>query len=122
MKIRIRGNTIRYRLSKSEVAKLTEKGMLEERTEFANGDLKYSIKQTENIYLSADLSQNNITLFVPKKALQEWAKTEQVGLENFMALPNGNSLFLLLEKDFKCNDAVINEDQSDYFENPKMTC
>jgi hypothetical protein len=122
MKIRIKANTVRYRLSKSEVAKLAEKGILEERTEFINGSLTYAIKQTDKTYLSADFFQNNITLFVPQKALQQWANTEQIGLENNMALPDGKSLFLLLEKDFKCNDAVVNEDQSDYFENPQLTC
>ncbi len=122
MKIRIKGNTVRYRLSKTEVTTLAENGVLEEKTEFIGGNLVYAIKQTENNDLSADFTQNTITLFVPQTALQQWANSGQVGLENNMPLPNGGTLFLLLEKDFKCIDADVKEDQSDYFENPLLTC
>ncbi len=122
MKIRIKANTVRYRLSKSEVATLTEEGKLEEKTEFTNGALLYAIRQTENDDLSADFTNNTITLYVPKTALKSWAETDQVGIDCNMLLPNDNTLYLLLEKDFKCNDADVNEDQSDYFENPHLTC
>ena len=105
MKIRIKGNTIRYRLTKTEVAALADKGVLEEKTEFINGTLQYAITQTEGAELSADFNQNTITLYVPKAALQQWADTEQVGIDGNMWLPNGSELHLLLEKDFKCTDA-----------------
>ena len=122
MKSRIRGNTVRYRLSKPEVAALAEEGKLEERTEFINGTLRYAIQKTEDNVLSAGFTQHTITLYVPQITLQQWAQTEQIGIEHHMPLPNGNTLYLLLEKDFKCIDAGISEDQSDYFENPHLTC
>ncbi len=122
MKIRIKENTLRYRLSKSEVAKLVEDGMIEERTEFINTVLIYTICETEKECLSADFIQNKITLYVPKKALQEWANTDEVGIDFRMPLINGKTLYLLLEKDFKCADMAVNEDQSDYFDNPQKTC
>src|SRR6478609_3889869 len=102
MKIRIKRNIVRYRLSKSEVTALAEQGSLEERTEFIGGTLLYAIQQTGEENLSADFSQNKITLYVPVKAIQHWAKTAQVGIDQEMLLPNGNKLYLLLEKDFKC--------------------
>ena len=122
MKIRIKGNTVRYRLSKTEVLTLAETGKLEEHTEFLHGTLIYSIRQVENDKLSADFSQNIISLQVPGTALQNWANTDQVGIEGQMSLSNGNVLYLLLEKDFKCIDSEVTEDQSDYFENPLLTC
>ena len=36
MKIRIKGNTIRYRLTKTEVADFGQQGFVEEKTEFPN--------------------------------------------------------------------------------------
>lgn len=36
MKIRIKGNSLRYRLTRSEVAKFWENGILEEHTQFAH--------------------------------------------------------------------------------------
>lgn len=122
MKIRIKGNTVRYRLSKTEVATLAEEGRLEEKTEFISGSLSYAIRQTESDFLSADFTDQTITLYVPKGALQTWASTDKVGIDSRTSLPNGNTLYLLLEKDFKCIDAPITEDQSDYFENPHFTC
>jgi len=122
MKIRIKSNTVRYRLSKTEVAALAEKGMLEERTEFISGTLVYAIRQAKAETLSADLNQNSITLHVPEKALQQWANSGQVGMDFHMPLPNGNTLYLLLEKDFKCIDMDVKEDQADYFDNPQKTC
>lgn len=122
MKIRIKGNTIRYRLTKTEVAALSESGLLEEKTEFINNTLVYAIRQTKNMDLCADFTQNVITLYIPQTILQHWAASEETGIDSCMPLPNGDSLYLLLEKDFKCIDAGVDEDQSDYFENPHLTC
>lgn len=122
MKIRIKGNTVRYRLSKPEVALLAENGLLEEKTEFISGTLVYAIKRSEGASLSADFADNSVVLYVPHSALQIWTHTEQIGIDSYILLPNGNTLYLLLEKDFKCTDADVKEDQSDYFENPHITC
>ncbi len=122
MKIRIKGNTVRYRLTKSEVIELAETGKLEERTEFLSSAIIYAIQQTDTEHFTADFVQNHIILKVPQILLQQWAATNQVGIEHHMPLPNGNSLYLLVEKDFKCIDADVSEDQSDYFENPQLTC
>ena len=122
MKIRIKGNTVRYRLSKTEVTILAEEGRLEEKTEFISGSLQYAIRQTKSDSLSADFANQTITLYVPEIALQSWAATDQIGIDCHQPLPNGNALYLLLEKDFKCIDAPVTEDQSDYFENPHFTC
>jgi hypothetical protein len=122
MKIRIRGNTVRYRLSKSEVTTLAQTGRIEEQTRFGTQTLVYAIVQTDAPELSADLIDYTITLHVPKEQLQSWAATDQVGLEHRMPLEAEGSLYLLLEKDFKCIDADVSEDQSDFFENPHLTC
>ncbi len=122
MKIRIKGNTVRYRLSRLEVTTLAGTGRLEEKTEFLSDTLVYAVEASGKPDLSADFSHSVITLLVPTAELQRWARTEQVGLESNVLLPNGNNLHLLLEKDFKCIDAAVKEDQSDYFENPLLTC
>lgn len=122
MKIRIKGNSVRYRLTKSEVAMLAESGKLEDKTEFISGTMIYAIEQTDDAQLSADFNQHQLTLYIPGAMIRSWAETEQVGIARHMPLANGNSLHLLLEKDFKCIDADVSEDQSDYFENPQTTC
>lgn len=122
MKIRIKGNTVRYRLTKSDIATLVDTGNLEDKTEFIGSTLVYSIKTDVDESLSADFLNNTITLKVPSVLLSNWADTSQVSLENNMPLANGSQLYLLLEKDFKCIDGDVSEDQSDFFENPNLNC
>ncbi len=122
MKIRIRGNAVRFRLSKSEVAAFAEGGFVEEKTEFGNSIFKYAVLSTDSKTMSADFINGSIMLYVPKHLLEMWASTNQVSIVYDYPVSNGKFLFLLLEKDFKCIDAIATEDQSDYFENPAKSC
>lgn len=122
MKIRIRGNSVRVRLSKPEVALFVKEGYVEERTEFASGTLVYAVKSSPGNTLAADFSNGNLILYVPAVMLQQWATTDLVGMDHSMLLPNGKQLYLLIEKDFKCIDAPVTEDQSDMYEHPLKAC
>ncbi|SDD98148.1 hypothetical protein SAMN04487996_10333 [Dyadobacter soli] len=120
MKIRIYRNSVRFRLSKTEVGRLEEEGYLEETTDFGPSQLSYAIRKSTGNELEARFEQNKITLEVPEKLLTGWAANNTVGFEGNMPLGEGSSLYLLIEKDFKCLDNV-EEDQSDNYDNPK-TC
>jgi hypothetical protein len=120
MKIRIHGNSIRFRLSKSEVAMLETEGYLEETTDFGLAQFGYAVQKSAINELQARFEHNEITLEVPEKLIAGWASNNTVGFEGNMPLSDGNSLFMLIEKDFKCLDNV-DEDQSDNYDNPK-TC
>jgi len=123
MKIRIKGNSVRVRLTRSEVDHLGKEGYLEEVTEFVDTEFKYALQGRENITgLEAGFVNGVMTMYVPAHIPAEWAANEQVGYSNNVELPNGGQLFLLLEKDFKCVDADVTEDQSDNFENPLLSC
>ena len=123
MKIRIKGNSLRIRLSRSEVDQFAETGYLEETTEFGNNAFIYALQSREGIpALEADYEEGKMTMYVPAPIPAVWAKNETVGYENNMDIGDGRHLFLLLEKDFKCIDAPAHEDQSDNFENPHKVC
>jgi hypothetical protein len=122
MKVRLKGNAVRMRLSRSEVELFAKKGYVEERTEFANSTLIYSVKTIDAETLSADYTSGNLTLFVPVNMLNKWAFTNLVALHHNMPVNKEKFLFILLEKDFKCIDSEVTEDQSDYFENPLKAC
>jgi hypothetical protein len=122
MKIRIKGNSLRYRLTKSEVSTLAEQGIIQEKTEFPGNTLTYAIEASTWDEVTADFKQSTITLYVPQNILKQWADTDQVSIESNMLLQDGSAFFLLLEKDFKCIDVDANEDQSDFFENPHLAC
>lgn len=122
MKIRIKGNSLRIRLSKSEVAMFASEGTVEERTDFVSNSLVYAVKSTKAETMSASFINGLVTMFVPENLLHDWAATNLVSLEYNMPINKNQHLYLLLEKDFQCIDAAETEDQSDYFENPLKSC
>jgi len=120
MKIRIKGNSIRYRLTKSEVETFCKTGRFEETTDFGNTKFIYALQAKEGItVLDARFEGNAITLFLEQSKSNDWFKTNQVGFSHRINRPNGTTLELLLEKDFVCMDETV-EDQSDNYPNPKM--
>ncbi len=120
MKIRIKGNSIRFRLTQSDVAELCKQGFYEESTVFDKATFAYGIHMEENVEeISAEFKANTITLNVPKKMVADWDTNDKVGFENSLSLKNGNTLQLLLEKDFTCLENRA-EDESDNYPNPKM--
>jgi len=122
MKIRIKGNSIRIRLTRTEVARFGEAGLLEEKTEFGHSEFKYVLKNVPGPgELSAEFTSGTMIVIVPEHITREWVSTDIIGFEHNMDLGNGKQLFLLIEKDFKCLDKT-SEDQSDNFEHPGTKC
>ncbi|MDC8106989.1 DUF7009 family protein [Chryseobacterium sp. PTM-20240506] len=116
MKIRIKDNSLRFRLTQSEVAKLGEDGMISSFTEFVDRPFIYSIERTEDVDLSAAFIENRIVLKMPATMITEWISTDRVGFEG-----QTGKIKLLIEKDFVCIDNTV-EDQSDNYPNPNIKC
>lgn len=126
MKLRIRGNTLRLRLSRGEVNALAERGEVREGIAFgsaASERLGYAIVALEEAEkTSARLSTGSIEVLVPRALAREWAANETVGFEADQALGAGLSLHILVEKDFACLTPRKGEDGADAFPNPNDTC
>ena len=121
MKLRIKGNSLRIRLTKTEVSKLAETGYLEEQIRFPNNQFTYALQKADAIGLSATFENNKITMLIPDSFVKSWPENDIVGLDTKMQLTVTESLYLLIEKDFICLDETT-EDQSDNYENPGKTC
>jgi hypothetical protein len=118
MKIRIKGNSVRYRLTKTEVETFCKTGYVEENTQFPDSKFTYAVKAKEGIeHLEAAFTEGSITLFVPKKESSNWVHSNRVGFQHNLFSDDDRALSLLLEKDFTCMDNTI-EDQSDNYPNP----
>ena len=117
MKIRIKGNTIRLRLTKSEVEYFGNTNYLEEQTSFINDSFKYSLRASDVVDVTASLEKNHIRVEIPFAVAKKWTSTNQVGCNGETEIGDGKKLFILIEKDFKCLDDTT-EDQSDNYENP----
>jgi hypothetical protein len=120
MKLRIKGNSLRYRLTRPEVEQFSKTGLVEERVNFGAVTLSYVLRSTETGELSASFGDNQITVYLPAGLVEEWMRTDKAGFEHRMPL-NGTqeNLYLLVEKDYTCLDNV-EEDQSDNYPNPLL--
>ncbi|MCL7986522.1 hypothetical protein M8998_01075 [Sphingobacterium sp. lm-10] len=116
MKIRIKDNSVRLRLTQSEVTDLGSKGRVSGFTEFIDQPFVYSIETSAVTTLSATFVANKIILFMPATMVHEFVTTDRVGFEGQVGLVK-----LLVEKDFACIDNTV-EDQSDNFPNPNVKC
>ncbi|MGB5820192.1 MAG: hypothetical protein WBG90_11970 [Saonia sp.] len=115
MKIRIKGNSIRYRLTRPEVEIFCKTGFFTETTVFGEGIFTYTLQANYEVNeLNACLGDNTITMYFPGAEKDNWAHNAKVGFEHSMQLNNGTALFLLVEKDFVCLDETI-EDQSNNY-------
>jgi hypothetical protein len=122
MKIRIKGNSVRIRLSKSEVKQLAETGRVDDRTQFVGGSFCYALQADAGIETLRATYQNDcMTMYVPQHFSSVWYSNDIITIDAQMPLSGDTSLYLLLEKDFKCLDHS-NEDQSDNYDNPNKTC
>lgn len=125
MKIRIKGNFVRYRLTQTEVRTLAEKGRLSETTCFGPAPQQtfvYALEAKEGIEnLQATFDGQTITLFIPTADAKSWHEDPRVGYRNEQEVAPGVMLGLLLEKDFACLDPT-HEDQSDNYPNPNAVC
>ena len=122
MKLRIKGNSLRLRLSKPEVEKLAVVKYLEERTSFGSNIFGYAV-QIENAgdELQANFNGSKITVFIPEIFIEDWAVNDVIGFDTIKQVSDAEALYILVEKDFQCLDKT-SEDQSDNYENPDKTC
>ena len=119
MKIRIRANSVRFRLTKSEVEAFCKNGYIENVTEFGKKKFTYAIRADNKVdQLNADFDGNTITMYVNQNKSSDWATNEKIGFECTVETNAKCKLSLLLEKDFVCMDETV-EDQSDNYPNPK---
>jgi hypothetical protein len=123
MKLRLRGNSLRLRLTQREVNDLVAVGSVEEKTAFGPGaSLSYAIALGEVPTVGASFDAGAIRVTVPFAEARAWATSDRVAMEGEQAAPGGESLRLLIEKDFACLTPRTGEDDRDAFPNPNPTC
>ncbi len=122
MKLRLRGNSIRFRLGQSEVTQLVKDGRVHASIQFSafpGSQLSYTVVTSPNDKeITAHLADNQIKVTVPEGLALEWANSEQVGLKHVQPIDRELSLSILIEKDFQSLEPHPGEDQSDNFKNP----
>lgn len=116
MKLRIKGNTIRFRLTQTEIDSIY-KGSLEDKTHFPGGNsLTYKIQKGDSF--KCQFKNEEVIISVTPKVIEDWANSDKVSIENSIELDDGSQLEVSLEKDFKCLTDRPKEDESDMYPNP----
>jgi hypothetical protein len=129
MKLRIRGNSLRFRTTRSEVAKLIDAGRIEETVFFAaddHGKLTYALEleqEEEQRFLALRCQPSEIAIVLPPEQARAWAEGNIVGIYHSVDLGTRGILELIVEKDFACLDGA-DADNVDTFPNPNVgaTC
>ena len=121
MKLRIKGDSLRIRVTQGELDDLTTQGRVEESIHFAPGRaLAYRLSvDPKASQLTAHFDRDVIEVRLPEKSAREWSSTNMVTLENTQS-QDGVDLKIFVEKDFACLAPRENEDESDNFENPTV--
>ena len=123
MKLRIKGNSIRLRLLRSEVEQFAADGRISDETSFGTTVLRYTLamsKDAESIV--GQFENNEIVVFIPEQAAKEWTTSDNVGFEIEQLAGANGTLTITIEKDFVCVDRPNDPDREDAYPNPNVTC
>jgi len=121
MKIRIRGDSIRLRLKRSEVEKIASGEALVEDTHFPGATLQYRLESAEGAEFEAEFADNMLSIRLPAVDVARWATTDEVSLLAEQDVGGQRTLSLLVEKDFEClspGHHRSGEDDTDTYPHP----
>ena len=121
MKLRIRDNSIRLRLSRTEVATIRSDGIVGGKVSFGGGSrLVYCLEATPAcVDSAAQFANGELLVRLPETTAIQWADSDEVSIEATQPLDDGSSLKILIEKDFACLAPREGEDESDLYPHPQ---
>jgi len=128
MKLRLKGNSLRLRVTRSELARLQAGQPIEEAVLFpanavlfpANKDARLSYvlqvgSHSQPVHVA--FASPQIVVSVSPDQLASWSDEHQVGIYASLAVDESTNLEVAIEKDFACLD-LSDEDNKDTFANP----
>ena len=118
MKLRIKDNSIRLRLTQSEVTQLRTEGRVEAVVRFGPGqELRYALEASPNVAeLTAYYEDHALVVALPEAWVPDWVDTDRVGFDGLQQVGERDELMLLVEKDFECLHK--RPDEEDAFPHP----
>jgi hypothetical protein len=121
MKLRIKGNSLRLRVSRSEHARFQAGGRIEETIHFTaapDATLTYALESAlRPSPVTVRYGSREVTVILSKDRARIWGAQSEVGVYTTLDMGPAGSLEVVVEKDFACLDRS-DEDNSDTFVNP----
>jgi hypothetical protein len=120
VKLRILDNSIRLRLTRTEVDILNNEGLVRGQVRFAGSNTFVYVLESSpaTVKPEAHISNNVLTVRIPQVDVSQWAGSEAVSIASDQALDDGAQLRIMVEKDFACLAPREGEDESDMFSHP----
>ncbi|HEU4617312.1 MAG TPA: hypothetical protein VFV10_04690 [Gammaproteobacteria bacterium] len=119
MKLRIRGNSVRLRVSQTELDAMAQRGFTEDRIRFGPGsELVYRLAVAPGGGVSAELAGTRVCVSIPRAEFERWLAPSEVSIRAEQPIGQDERLAILVEKDFECLQPREGEDASDLFPNP----
>lgn len=121
MKLRIRDNSIRLRLTRSEVELVRNDGLVRGRVPFAGrNNFDYVLESSPaTVKPEAHISNNVLTVRIPEAEIISWSESDEVSISASQILDGGDQLNILVEKDFACLAPREGEDETDMYPHPE---
>jgi hypothetical protein len=121
MKLRIKGDSLRLRVSRSELARLLAGGRLEETVHFGaarDARLTYALEIAPQASpVRVRYQPQEVTVLLSEDQAHLWGREGEIGVYTTIAIGSESSLEVVVEKDFACLDRSDDEN-SDAFANP----
>jgi hypothetical protein len=120
VKLRIYDNSIRLRLTRTEVFRLGRGETIEGHTNLSPQPLIYELTAAEECAVPhATFLHGTLRIAVPRASAASWTSSDHVAIEAILPVPPGgpHPPQILIEKDFRCLHGPA-EDQEDCFPNP----
>jgi hypothetical protein len=122
MKLRMKGNSLRLRISRSELAHFVAGHRIEETVRLTpepEGKLTYALESAPGAAASVRYAAQEITVIVTDEQVRTWSGEDQVGIYTTIDIGPAGTLEVIVEKDFACLDRS-DEDNKDTFANPHL--
>ena len=122
MKIRIKDQTIRFRLTQTEVAQLHQAKFVEAKLQFSPGQvLAYGLYVKPHDDFDIQFTDQHVQCHLPEHIVHTWALSDQVAIHKELDIAHQITLKLMVEKDFKCLTVRPEENEDDMFPNPNQS-
>ncbi len=118
MKLRLRGNSIRLRLSQTEVKALANGDEVVDTTGLALGKfLEFGIRPADAKHVEILATPHGFFVLAPKEILSRWAASEDEGFEAKVPFSDSATTQVVVQKDYACLKPRGEEDH-DTFTHP----
>jgi len=121
LKLRVRDNSIRLRLTRSEVELVRNDGLGRGRVPLAGrNNFDYVLESSPaTVKPEAHISNNVLTVRIPEAEIISWLESDEVSISASQILDGGDQLNILVEKDFACLAPREGEDETDMYPHPE---